>query len=389
MKEGSSEKSRFSVLVQYVIISLLAYVSMGFFALLLSIKTFNPLSNALMSFSFTDIYYQLYSEVSTPDTSQVVTIVDMTDIFSRGKMASLLEDIEAGQPKVIGVDVVFENEKDDFEGNDSLMTVVSSYDNIVFSVKFLGFSDQEQQYTQERHSFFVDILPIKEGFTNVPRGSLYDVTKRVVPRRATSKGKLHPSLVAGVLTEYTGQDMWHGDEEMIQVNFTPRKFVVLSPDEVRLHPELIHGRIVMLGAMYEDPDTHWTPIGKMAGVELLAYAVVTVLEKKEVYKLPFAMSCILAFLTTMLLVFYLKWFSEKTSNSSNVFVHYIIGSSYVSNILTFLLTSVLLGICFLVFMKTGLSLDLAWPLSSLAFISTGINMYWAIRNYISNKRKKQ
>ena len=138
-----------------VIITMLAYLMMGFFALMLCIKAFDPLSNALKSFSFTDIYYQILSQTAVPDTSHVVTIVDMTKLYRRGDIAQLLEDIEKAGPRVVGVDVVFDVEKDDFDGNDSLIHVAQTYDNIIFSVKFLEFDEKQDQYTKEIHSFLL------------------------------------------------------------------------------------------------------------------------------------------------------------------------------------------------------------------------------------------
>lgn len=79
----------------------------------------------------------------------------------------------------------------------------------------------------------------------------------------------------------------NGRVDDVNINFSPTYFHVLSPEEVISHPELIQDIIVLVGAMYEDADCHWTPIGKIAGVELLAYGVQSLLYGKEMHNQPF------------------------------------------------------------------------------------------------------
>ena len=358
---------------------------MGFFALMLSIKSFDPLSNALRSFSFTDIYYQILSQTTVPDTSRVVTIVDMTQIYRRGQMAQVLQDIQAARPKVVGIDVVFDLEKDDFEGNDSLIRIAQDYGNMVFSMKSLDFDEDNGGYTKEIHSFLTNYVDVKEGASNVPRGGQYDVLKREIMRRILSMGRELPSLPALVASEYTGRELWKEDEATIGINFSPKVFDVLSPEEVRQHPELIEGRVVMLGAMYEDSDTHWTPIGKIPGVELLAYGIQTMLEKKEVIQLPSFLTYLLSFAISLLYCYFSSYYKRVTANSNNMFVRFVIGSSYVLSVITFLFTSIVVFITFLVFAITDITINLAWAISSLAFMGTSTNMYKALRDYVRNR----
>lgn len=368
-----------------VIITMLAYLMMGFFALMLCIKAFDPLSNALKSFSFTDIYYQILSQTAVPDTSHVVTIVDMTKLYRRGDIAQLLEDIEQAKPRVVGMDVVFDVEKDDFEGNDSLIHVAQTYDNIIFSVKFLEFDEKQDQYTKEIHSFFTQYVDVKEGFCNVPRSGQYDATKRTLLRHAHSLGKEHLSLAVKVTSDYIGRPMADDGEDQIMVNFSPKKFHVLTPEEVKTHPELITDRIVMVGAMYEDTDYHWTPAGRIPGVELLAYGIQTMLEKKEVRQLPPFLTYLLSFFISLFYCYFSSRYKNATANSSNMFVRFVIGSTYILSIITFFFTSLLVFITFLIFATTDITINLAWAISSLAFMGASTNMYKALKDYIYNK----
>lgn len=376
-----------STLVRNVSITTFAFAMMGFIALIaVSIKPLNPLSMAVKNFSFTDIYYGILNETAEPDTSMAVTIVDMTQLYRRGQLAQVLEDIQSCNPKVVGVDVVFDVEKDDFDGNDSLIAIAAQYPNMIFALKLFNYENDSIGYTTEIHSFFRKYVNFKEGFVNVPRGGQYDGMKRVIPLQANLNGKRVLSMVAQTLSIYVDDDSWEKDgNDDVKINFCPKDFRVLQPDEVLDYPELIEDRIVLLGAMYEDADFHWTPVGKIPGVKLLAYGIQTLLERKEVKTLPSFPLFIISFCFTLLIFSLQLKYRGFMGASKNLFVRFVIGSAYVVNILTFFFTSILLGICFLVFYYTQININLGWTLASLPFLFTSRNLYEAIVLYIDAK----
>lgn len=376
-------------LVRHISVTLLSVGIMSFFALIAITATMlDPLKRAVENFSFTDIYYQILMESTEPDTSRVITIVDMTKITNRSDMAQLLQNIETYKPKVVGLDVCFDNEGDDFEGNDRLIQVAENYKNIVFSLKMLDWKNDSVGWDTSIHSFFHEITDITEGTTNMPRG-LYDSMKRNAPLAERYKGKLYPSFVTQVVNHYAEKDMVKNRTEDVNINFSPTRFRILKPDEVSSHPEMIENQIVLVGAMYEDADTHWTPIGKIAGVELMAYAVQSVLFSNEVHCLPtwllLIVSLIIIFIVQVLQHLYLT----GMENSSSIFTKHIIGSSYCMSICTFMFTSLLLGFCFLFFKKYNLSINLTWAFTAITFLGTSRSMFNAINNYfIARKEEK-
>jgi len=378
---------RRSTLLRNIVITAFAFAMMGFITLVvISIKPLNPIAMAVKSFSFTDIYYSILDETTAPDTSRAVVIVDMTQLYRRGQLAKVLCDIESCNPKVVGVDVVFDVEKDDFYGNDSLMVLASQNNNLVFALKLLDYENDSIGYTTEIHSFFDKYIDFREGFVNVPRGGLYDEMKRVIPLRVKSGGRDVLSMAAQTMSLYIGNDDWKNEKKNdVKINFCPKSFLVLQPDEVLDHPEMLEDRIVLLGAMYEDADFHWTPVGKIAGVELLAYGIQTLLEKNEVKTLPVFPQLIISFCLTLLIFSLQLKYKHGLGESSNLFVRFVIGSSYVLNILTFLFTSVFIGICFLIFYYTRISINLGWTLASLPFLISSKNLYDAIVCYIDAK----
>lgn len=72
-----------------------------------------------------------------------------------------------------------------------------------------------------------------------------------------------------------------------------------------------------------------------------------------------------------------------------MFTKYIVGSVCIMNILTFLFTSVFIGISFLIFCMFHISFNLAWALSVIAFLGVSRNMYTAIKDYVSSVKDKK
>ena len=164
-----------------------------------------------------------------------------------------------------------------------------------------------------------------------------------------------------------------GRTDDININFSPTAFRVLQPEEVKAHPELIEGQIVLFGSVYEEVDMHWTPVGKIAGVELLAYSIQSLVEQKEIHKVSGAAFWIISLLIVLLIEVMQSRYLNKTKHSPNEFVRYVASSPYVMNILTYLFTTVFIGASFVVFSKYHVSFNLAGPyLPSLSWACRAI-----------------
>lgn len=393
-------------LVQRTCVVLLSFLVVYIYAVLaLNINFLSPVANVMKDFSMTDIYYHINWSTMKPDTSRIVTIVDMSDKYYRSDIAQCIEDIESCHPKVLGVDALFEGDRDDLEANMQLMETIASYDNIVCSYILGDYVDETTGYKAEtcQHAFFKDYIQnVDEGYTNMPR-NLYGGMKRQVPLGTRIDGRIHPSFCQEVCNKFiasdsqptaekTGQSVsGRGTtadqplpltERTLDINFSPKEFVVLQPKDVKSHPELIADRVVLFGSMHETVDMHYTPIGKMAGVKLLAYATETVLAQNEIRQLP---SWAFAFLT-FAIVFLIRYIEEKftawTQHHRNPFVRYFVGSSYGVGILIFLITVVLMGLFYGIYSLMGVSISLAIPLAASAFLNASHGFYKALQQSV-------
>lgn len=366
----------------HLIVVFLATMIMGFFALITVLaKPLAPVEEAIKNFSFTDIYYSIMAQTGEPEKSHLITIVDLTRLTNRSDIAKTLEDIESGKPAVLGLDCVFDNEGEDLDANADLISTIEKYDNMVFSLKFLDWENEQKGFTKAIHSYFAEFIDIKEGTSNMPRGGLYDSMKRKVPRAEKLNGKWHPSLCAEIANCYAKRDVTKGKTEDLNINFSPMEFTVLDPEEVSAHPELIKDRIVLLGSIYEDSDCHWTPVGKIAGVELLAYGIQSLITDKEVYQVPQTYFWMISLLIVLLVQIMQTNYLSHTIKSKNIFVRFVLGSTYILGIITFLFTSVFIGITFLLFKFYNVSFNLAWSMSVIAFLTTSRYMFAALKEY--------
>ena len=262
-------------IIRYAGITVLAYVIIAIYGLLaFNLKVFSPVAKAIGDYSFEDFYYQILSTSDEVDTNRVVTIVDMTELFSRRELANTISEISSLKPKVLGVDIVFEGLKEDSIG-DQMIREIARQSNAVFAYKIIDRTEEEV------HSFFMPNDSIAEGYVNMPR-QLYGGLKRHLSVGRTNNGKLYPSFIKKVADRYAGEEVLPLSDKNIRINFAPTHFEVIKYSDVMMHPELIEDRVVLLGAMKEETDMHYTPLGKIAGTELLAYGIATMLKHDDV-----------------------------------------------------------------------------------------------------------
>ena len=339
-----------------------------------------PLKRTLSDFSFTDIYYEISSETSADSCTSIV-IVDLTKLTDRRDIASTIKAIQECNPKVVGLDFCLDNEGENTEGNMMMEEVAMDYPNMVWSMKCLNYTNDSIGWKTAIHSYFTDGIEVTEGSTNIPRGSLYDSMKRKVPLTETLNGQIVPSFSTQVANMFIGRDIRNGRTGDVDINFSPTFFRKIAPNDILKNRDYIEGNIVLFGSLYEESDRHWTPLGKIAGVEVLAYAVQTLLKNNEVTEVSSVLLMFASFILIFIVQILQTWYLDMTSKSNNLFTRFILGSSYITNILTFLFTSVFLGLGYLLFMIYGISLNIAWAISAIAFLSTSRAMTTAINQY--------
>ncbi len=362
--------------IKYIITSVIAFLVVGFYALVcFNLSFLGPVQRALNNFSMTDVYYQILQSTGAADTSSLITIVDMTDLPDRAAIASGLQDIVDAGPKAVGIDIVFEGLKPDTLSDEWLREIASTNDFITWSFKLLDYDGPTQQYTDEVHSFFAADIAGKEGYTNMPR-DLYEGVKRKTPVGRMLNGRMVTSWVNSVADTYAGAPLMPITVSDININFRPQVFPTLHASEVIANPDLIKDRIVCYGTMKEETDMHYCPLGKIPGVELLAYAVNTVVQHSSVRLLPLwltlLLSLVIVVLTEWMVVSYCRAVADRVDND---YWRTFMLSAIVVGFIKFLWMAILTYIGFMVFALWHVSVNLGWAFSAIAFLYTAEQFY--------------
>ena len=362
-------KSKLKALLRHVTITLLTFIIVALFAgVAFNLSFMSPVARALENFSFNDIYYQMLAEDGEWPTSQAITIVDMTELQKRRLLAQLLDTIASYKPAIMGIDIVFEGERDDVEGDIMVQEAADRIkDKAVFSYTLNNY--QNGQFQTEVHSFFTDEITVNEGFTNFQR-SLYGDIKRTVSLGRPTKGDIKPSFIVQLANLYAGKKVFEAEDRDQSINFTPTEFKIVPYDSVAFYSNLISDRIVLVGAMNDLKDQHYTPLGKIAGVELLAYATQTLVLQKEIKEAPAILNIIVSFLlvlmTELLQSRYIKWSGRLTNRK---YVRDIMSSEMALTIITFLWIILAVYLTFSAIVYIGYTVNLGWAISAVVFLN--------------------
>ena len=373
-----------SSVARHIIITIIAFMVVGVFVLVtINVSFLNPIARVFQDFSMTDMFYQAQQSTAKPDTSHVITIVDMTELYERKRIAETIEQIQSNKPKVIAVDIVFEGLKDP-QGDFMIERMAKMYNNNVYSYRLLDYNGQQRQFTNEVHSFFTDSVHVIEGYTNIQR-PLYGGVKRELSLSRKTCGEQKSSFVATIVNQYADKPVVTLDDDDLQINYSPMYFPRLKYDAVASHPELIEDRIVLFGAMSEENDMHYTPVGKMAGVELLAYATQTLLTQQEIKEVPKSLLAVISFFLVFLTQLLQDCYEKSIDKLKSPLFRSFLSSSVALGIITFIWMVLLMWGAFILFNMGNISLNLGWALSAMAFVDAARSFYDTCLESLKNK----
>lgn len=353
----------------HFLVTVLAFCIVGVLAEIAFNTAFlDPVAKTMQNFSMSDVYYQILQETGNPDDNEEIVIVDMSELYNRQDIASVLTEIEKHKPRIVGVDIVFEGFKEDSIGDMMMWNIAAKYHNIVFSYRLFDYKDDETGYADAVHSFFAQPLKVEEGFTNMQR-DLYSSIKRVTSIAKKYKGILQPSFITKVVNRYTGKEVVRTENRDITINFTPSYFKVIPFDSVKYQSAILKDKLVLFGAMKDETDMHYTPLGKIAGVELLAYSIQTLLGQKEVYELPLWLTVVLSFLLALLTQIGWTCYTDFAQSRKSRFVRFCLSNSFTKAIIFFMWLSFIVWLAFVIFFKYDIDISLGLGLSGIAFLS--------------------
>ena len=379
------KKTKFLIHLDHLLITLLACLIM----LVLGAFTFKtslmrPVAKALKNLSVTDIFFNIENSTMPADTCDIITIVDMTELTQRGDIGKLLSEIGDMNPLCIGVDLIFQGEKEDVEGNIILEEAISSIcDKAVFSEKLTSYDNKGNEFTSTVKSYFCEVIPTENAYTNIT-----DNMEKSTIRELTISERMNGEIIksfAAKIAEKVGADINNSNKNII-INYKPTKFNVISYKEIAAKRELIDGHIVLVGTMTEETDMHLSPLGKTAGIEIQAYSLLTILEHSDIYYLPTWVNIVIGILLCLTFEILLALGVVWTASRKPMLKTFLAESKWMNRIVSMSFLGLVSIASFFVFEKYSIYIDMVVVLAMLAFVVEARILYSAV---IRSLRAKQ
>lgn len=362
--------------VAFLLIAALRYVTFNAAVL-------NPVAHALSGFSTTDIFYDMML-ASPADTSDIIVIVDITSLHDRDSIATVLQEIDDLEPAAINIDVVFEHPKEPV-GDTHLLNVAATLNNAVFSFKMMDPDREHKEFTRQVHSFFAKDLGLTEGFVNVDRSMTRDI-----PLGMDMHGKTYPSTTAQMLGVLYGKPFDYKAHRNQPINYEPTVFRIIPYDSIQHYAQRITGHIVMFGGAHESVDMLYTPLGPMYGIEVLCYALKTMLEQKYQTECTGAPYWLLTVLLSYIGVCCIMAYRKKALDMKDTILGDAMGTVIITSIFVFLIMSLYITVAFMIFVTKRISFDLTPTLAVLAFTTTAADIVrLTIKHSVGEKRQQR
>ena len=337
-----------------------------------NVKVLDPVAKALSNISVTDWIFKAESRYATHVKDSNIVIVDMTDLSSRADIGMLLGEVVANRPKAIGVDIIFEGESDDTEGDSILEAAARRAAPVtVFANKLVAYDKASGQFDGVVSSFFKWYVPVTEGYANVTDNMEHTTVRKLTISLPTRHGRA--TSLATQLARKTGVQV-KGDKEIV-INFKPTDIKVIPANKVKANPELLRGKTVLIGAFTEESDMQLTPVGKMPGVELQACSLLTLLDHDNIHylsrPLSIAIGLVLCYIYSVLYAL-VALFIRTRRPSLRI---YLTESRLMLSLTALVYISLLTLMAYAVFVTLNVYVDMVIVLAMVAFVPLSLRLY--------------
>jgi CHASE2 domain-containing sensor protein len=231
---------------------------------------FNPLKNALYDFDVNDLIFSKFNYDKSADTNIVIVNIGY---LNRPQLANLITKLKSYKPKVVGLDILFKDNKDPF-GDAILEEAIRKDGNTVIVNKLSGYDNKHQKYDTIITSINGFNNEAYSGYANLPSkdGSNYTTIRMFKPSSRFNDSTIFAFSSAIVklynMNAYNKLLSRNYDFETINYRGNADKFFYVdgtSPDNLN-NIEFIKNKIVLLGFLGDYPsnrifeDIFYTPL---------------------------------------------------------------------------------------------------------------------------------
>ena len=329
-----------------------------------NLSMFNPVEQAFENFHMTDVYYEM-SRSEDIELNDDIIMVDMVELRDRGEIGQVIQQIASCKPRVLSVDLIFHKEGDDVLANAMLVGAIDEAQvPIVFSSKLVDYDEEKNSFGTLITSFFEPMGNYLFAYGNVKQdyegGIIRDYTLS-----QKYQDKTMYSLAYQTACMYTGETPHEQEINDRMIVYGDTDFPVINFRDVKEYADLLKDKIVLLGTFSKEEDAHFTPLGKMPGMKLQAYSMLSYIQNRNIQDLPAWFSILLAFIVC----YFSSWVNYWVPRLWPKVDSYIISGYY------FLMAALLVWVAFLSFMYLQYNINLLYPLAGIALIETARPLY--------------
>lgn len=274
----------------------------------MSLSFFSPMEKAA-DFRFSDFYTIVADDRAVASLDSNIVIIPL-DGMTRRQMARVIDDVNFCSPAAVGLDIAFARPSN--PDDDPIATAMQDCDNLVMPVRIVP----EDDGLHTCHvSYYDSIVSPAGGFAAVNIQG--ETTKRSTVREFalnfnTAEGETTSMALAlaSIAHPEKVKKLVDVDNEQF-INFPSRRFDIISPDEIIDNPDLIEGKIVLLGKMNNAGDLHVTPLDNFTpGLLIHAHTIATILDGNFIRTLSDTESYAIAAILCFIIVWLNMWLYE-------------------------------------------------------------------------------
>ena len=307
----------------WIIVSLTTIASV----LLTEVVSSSLLGNQVFSFAsesfeneISDFYIRIARKARrNKKTSDLVRIVYIDQAQSRKEIASVIEKVASCNPRVIGLDIRFD--QTGLKGDEELIRVLKdNQKKLVLSVTGSGtFNYNECTFESIKSSFFMDSLDTTNvGFDNLITEKGISVIRELLLSTVYNGTELNSFA-------YSIFNMCHGDsirvERTHRLYYYPTYFYpVTDTCELLDKTNILADKMVLIGAKDDIDDLHVTPIGTLPGVDIHAQVLQGLIENRTITYIPKWVVWLISIIVALLFSCFLLSSKLHLSNYDNLLV---------------------------------------------------------------------
>ena len=251
-----------------------------------------------------------------------ITIIDLSDVYDRGEIASIIDTVLSCNPLAVGFDVALWHEKEDMDADARLASLMKDSPVVVIPCQLF---DEAQpggrDFRYVARQFFVakESFPApNEAAANVDKEGITAVVRHFTTSLSLNGTEIDPfavKLLKTVSPQRYAELMARGNKTE-HINFRRASYtaVTWSDKTKERNMDLIPGRVVLIGDLSDEADKFNTPIeSRMPGVVLHAMTLDSMMRGAWIDESPDLLSWLVALVAAMLLIPVFRIIKRKSS----------------------------------------------------------------------------